>query len=186
MTLLLAIALADCGDVESSIAALEAEPSKQNYDCLAHNQESAEALIGRLEEGENDRLSRALAVWRMLRLDSDIGDAESRAYSPSDRRLLVDAIHGHRGRETPAEEHALIFEQFAWYQPDPTYTDGRLSEQDQTNIDKLNSPPELPVEPTTDLPPAEAEPTESKSCGCGGGMAGGWLALFGLAALRRR
>ena len=188
MTLLLGIALAECGDIETSIANLEAAPSKENYDCLAHNEDSAERLVERLEEGENERLSRALAVWRMLRLKAEISDEESRAYSPADRRLLVDAIHGQHGRETPAPSHAAVFEQFAWYQPDPAYTDGRLTELDRSNISKLNSPPEppAPAEEALAPEPSPQAPTELESCGCGGGVTGAWLALFGLMALRRR
>lgn len=84
--------------------------------------------------------SQWLAMQRLERLDERISEAESRAYTAIHRRLLMDAIHAHRGRKTPAAEHEEVLLKQPWYTPSPDYTDQLLNAVDRENLALLTHP----------------------------------------------
>ena len=186
MIALVALALADCPAPEAAIDALMEEPSKENYDCVATQQDCGALLIEALESGDEDtRRGRALVIWRLLRLDGEIPADEARAYPPAERRLLADAIHARRGRETPSTDHDAVFQNFAWYAPDPTFTKVRLTDIDRTNLEMVNNPPDAIPEPMVELD-VVVPPPDDAGCGCATGAGSSWLAVLMLAAVRRR
>ena len=71
-----------------------------------------------------------------------------------DPDALADALHAQHGRETPSADHAMVFKNFAWYQPDPTYTDARLTDLDRANLEMVNDPPPPVVDEVIDDQPA--------------------------------
>lgn len=189
---LAAAAPPDCSDGHAAqIAELEQSGSRRAYDCLAADDQAPAALLAAAAtEAPSPRLTRALAVWRLHRLDDEIGDDEARAYGASDRRLLLDGIKAHRGRASPAPDHLVVFETLAWYAPEERYTDGRLTAVDRQNIAVLERPPVLPPAPV-EAPPVEA-PAERPEAGCGctaapasRGRLPGLLLLLGLSSRRR-
>ena len=178
------------------ITELRAEGSPFAYDCLAGREDGQSLLIAAAEEGGdfNERVTRALAVWRMNRMEGEISDDEARSYLPPDVRLLTDAIKAFRGRETAAPAHKAVLEKFDWYSPTPSFTDARLTELDRANIEKLLNPPEK-VEIFDEgllegemgvVPPAERR---ERACSCASGTSPGgslgWLALLGGLTLYR-
>ena len=178
------------------ISAVQSLGERAVYNCLIARDDAGAALMdARATAGGGlDRTTRALAVWRMPRLDTRIPDEEARAYNPGDRRLLRDAIQARRGRASPSPEHDRIFKQFDWYKPDPKYTVAKLQPIDKENMALLDRPPPEPkpvVEPAADAvakatAPAETGPTSA--CGCSAGARALGLApllVLGL-ALRRR
>lgn len=185
------------------IAELQAQASRASYECLAADESAAAALIAALgaepPPDKPERLSRALALWRLHRLDQPVPDEEARAYLAVDRRLLGDGVRAFRGRPTPSPEHELVFKQLAWYKPTPSYVDGRLTETDRQNIQKFDSPPPVPkpeapgaAEAMAEAAPAEeaAPPAGGCKLGCASartptGLVAG-LGALGLAALLAR
>jgi hypothetical protein len=166
----------DCpATIPETITVLETEASRLAYECLAKNDEAGAALITRLGDPANPqpgRVSRALALWRLHRLDAEIPAEESRAYLADERRLLSDGIRAHRGRLSPSPEHTMVFEQLPWYKPSPGYTDGRLGALDKKNIEVVNNPPKPPApEEAPSAADAMAEaptaPPPKRSSGCG-------------------
>lgn len=166
--------------------------------CMAGVEEAGPALIAAIGQGGPGaaRLTSALALWRMQRLDVRIPDAEARMFSADDRRLLRDAVQARRGRTSPSPAHAAVFSKFDWYKPVPVYTPGRLTAQDKENMATLDKPPPepKPVAPAAEAM-AEAEtqapemPKTEAACGCastGGGATLGGLALVVALAARRR
>ena len=147
--------------------------------------EAAALLIEVSAEGGEDleSVTRALAIWRLLRLDGVIGGAEARAYNPADRRLLMDGIRAHRGRRTPAEAHARILEQFPWYDPIDTYTENRLRDLDRNNIKTLETPPPPPPPEAEDLVDSKAAERRGSRCFSGCTTAPGQGGLWGLLGL---
>ena len=186
MMWLVGVALANCPAPEAAIDALREAPSKENYDCVATQQDSGALLIEALAEGEDARLARALAIWRMLRLNGEIPPDEARSYPPAERRLLADALHAKHGRETPSADHAVVFENFAWYQPDPTYTDARLTDLDRANLEMVNDPPPPVVDEVIDDEIIVPEEPVDEDCGCTTAPSPAWAGLLGLLALARR
>lgn len=142
------------------------------YMCLAELDAAGPVLLARVEEAPDPAasLTRALAVHWMQRLDQAFPHEVARALPAVDRRLLSDAIRARLGRASPAPEHAAVFEQFDWYQPDPRYTDRRLSEQDRDNLAVLSKPPPPPVveEASAAEVIAEAAATPATERGCQG------------------
>lgn len=188
-----------CGEVPALIEKIRLAEDKDAWICLAKRDEAGAALLAALAEGGQgaDRLTRGLALWRMNRLDERIPDDEARALSPSDRRLVRDAVQARRGRASPAPDHAAIFAWFAWYRPDSHYTASRLTALDQQNMALLDKPPPKPPpkppaadamkDGVTELPPAQPE---VGICSCASGSAaatglGGLLVVI-LGAIRRR
>ena len=188
LLLLVTVALACPDDLADNFAPLRSAGDESAYNCLAQDDRSLGLLLeaSRLDSGPEDhpeRITRAMAVWRMNRLDLEIGAEEARAYNPSDVRLLTDAIKAFRGRRSPSTEHETILERFDWYSPTPQFTDARLTETDAENIAILLEPPE----PTPEVLPPENEAessrqNRSKACSCASGNSGShWLlGLFGL------
>ncbi|MCK6522412.1 hypothetical protein L6R49_13350 [Myxococcota bacterium] len=189
--------------VAETITTLEAEATRAAYECLAKNDEAGAALIARLADPavtQPGRVSRALAVWRLHRLDAEIPAEESRAYLPDERRLVGDGVRAFRGRPSPSPDHTMVFEQLPWYKPNPNYTDGRLSDLDKKNIQILDNPPALaapegPPSAADAMAEAPTAPPPRQSSGCGScatnegdlaaGLAGLGLSL-GLLLRRRR
>lgn len=166
----------DCpASIPETITRLEAEASRLAYECLAKNDEAGAALITRLADPavtQPGRVSRALAIWRLHRLDGEIPAEESRAYLADERRLIADGVRAHRGRPSPSPDHVMVFEQLPWYKPNPGYTDGRLGELDKKNIEIVNNPPAPPspedAASAADAmaeAPAAAPPKRSSGCG---------------------
>ncbi len=178
----------DCSDGrEAWLTELVSRGSRRAYTCLAGDGTASEVLIARAAEAEESaRLTRALAVWRLQRLDHEIPDPEARAYGPADRRLLQDGVKAHRGRRSPAPDHLEVLEGQSWYQPDDRYTDARLTPVDRHNLAVLTDPP-APPPPRVEAPPPP--PTATSRCGCASTAGtGGWLwgvLALGLSGRRR-
>lgn len=181
------------------LATLDQGADRDAYLCLAYADEAHAPLLAAaradgLDPDVANRRTRALAVHLMQRLERALTADEVRALNAADRRLLRDAVYARRGRATPSQAHAQVFQQFDWYQPDPRYTNARLTALDRDNIALLDSPPPAPEEPAAPTAAdavAEAQqagPVVPKGmCGCatggGGGLAAALVALWGL---RRR
>lgn len=185
--------VAPCPSVEESLDSLEEAGLRHTYDCLAENDEALAPLLVRIEaKPDQKRLTRALAVWRMQRLDQVMTDEESRSYNAADRRLLNDAVKANKGRKSAVPEHLAVFEKMSWYAPSDTYTDGRLDDTDRRNLALLREPAPLPdPEPEPVAPADPMELVEKKSgCGCastpGTGSAFALVGLLGLLGFRRR
>ncbi len=184
------------------LATLQQGPDLDAYLCLAHTDDAHAPLLAAAttpgdDENIANRLTRALAVHLILRLDRPLTGEELRPLNAADRRLLRDAVYARKGRRTPSPDHALVFERFDWYQPDDRYTNGRLDDTDRANLALIDSPPEEPAEeeaqPTAAEAVAQAQPADAVPqgmCGCAtGSAAAGWpaaLVLLGLVGLRRR
>ncbi|MFT5587015.1 MAG: MYXO-CTERM domain-containing protein [Cognaticolwellia sp.] len=182
-----------CPTLSESLDALETAGLKHAYDCVAESDQALPDLLERIAaQPERETLTRALAVWRMHRLDEGITDEESRAYNGGDRRLLTDAIKARKGRKSVVQANEAIFTQMGWYDPASSYTDGRLDDMDRGNIDLLRTPAALPEpEEAPDLGLVVAEKVhDTNACGCssqpGAGSLWGLVGLVGLLALRRR
>jgi hypothetical protein len=185
-------------DLEEHITALSSSQRRSAYGCLAELDEAGPVLLERVTQSPapSSALTRALAVHWMQRLDQPFPHEVARAIPASDRRLLSDAVRARRGRASPAPEHAEVFEQFAWYAPNPRYTDGRLTTLDRENIAVLSSPPEPPKPPEEEpaaaaIASAAATPATERGCQSGCATAPGWsLSLLPLCAvlavIRRR
>ncbi len=189
MIWLLGSALAqDCPPAAEAIHELRREATPGSYDCTVELGPAAliDAAAEPLQNPE--RITRALAVYRLRHLDEAISPEEAWTYRPGDLRLLVDGVHAHRGRKSPSDAHVFVFDQMDWYSPNPQYTDGLLTDLDRANIEMLKNPPL----PTADPTAAEAmasgadAPARSESpCACTTASLGPW-ALAGLILLRRR
>lgn len=182
----------ECGTPAESVAELRASGSPMSYDCLTTDDAALDLLLAESElegaQGEN-RITRAITIYRMLRLDQEMGDAEARALNPADRRLLRDAVHAHRGRPVVNDDHRMVIEKMDWYKPDPMFINARLTDVDRVNIDKIDNPPEPPAPPVEPIVEVETEDTgrRERKCGCAtGAPAAGWMGLLALAALVRR
>jgi hypothetical protein len=181
------------------IEEVQTSGSELAYLCLADRDDAGKALLDALAAMKSDavgdeRVSRALAVHLLHRLNRPITGAEARALSPADRRFLADGVYARRGRRSPALEHERVFEKFPWYQPDAGYTNARLTPEDRANIEILDDPPKRPLAARSPsagdaIANGEETPTEAPSpCACGSlGAASALPALLGgLLALRRR
>ena len=189
-----------------AIETLREGGDKGAYDCLMHSDGADLLLLAALAplppfdpevaDGPRNRITRALALYGITRMDVALSADLVRAVNPADRRLMRDAVHARRGRKSPSAAHEAVFIQFSWYSPDPKYTNGRLSAIDKANVAMIDSPPPPPepvVESAADAM-AEATPASpGKSwCGCsagGGAPLGGGMLLVGLTVLglaRRR
>lgn len=194
------------GDPDAWITRLRAEADRQTYLCLAMTEAAHDPLLAAAQAalreegddpGEQNRLTRALAVHLLQRLDRALTGDEVRALNAADRRLLSDGVRARRGRRTPSPEHERVFSQFSWYQPVDGFNNGLLTDQDRANITLLDDPPPVPVASEEAAPAAQAvaQATEQGAqvprgvCGCATGAGGGWAWLVGLVAvvgLRRR
>lgn len=187
--------------VPAYLEAVASGGKEEAYLCLAALDEAGAVLVTDLEtreEAQRPRVSRALAVHLLHRLDAPLPVEAVRAMGAADRRLLRDGIYANRGRKTPSEDHAKVFEQFDWYQPKRSFNNGKLTELDRQNIALLDKPPEPEVaEEPEEATAAEAiaETQEGAAgqggvqtwCGCQAAAApaaAGWL--LGLLALVRR
>ncbi|MSQ01671.1 MAG: YARHG domain-containing protein [Myxococcales bacterium] len=113
---------------------------REAYDCLMSQDEAGSQLVVALLEYPGDpRLSRALAMWMLPRADEPFDPVHVAKLSADDKRLLVDGIRARRGRKSPVPRHEAVFRQFDWYQPVPTFTDGRLRPGDKAQIELLNA-----------------------------------------------
>jgi hypothetical protein len=188
---LVASASASC-DAAAAVEQIRASPSKDLYMCLVEEESAGEELAAAIDAGGagQERLTRALALWLLQRTDREMEPAMVRRLSPADRRLVSDGIHARRGRRTPVAEHAAVFQQFSWYEPDAGYTDVRLRDVDRKNIATLDKPPAAPVDAPVQVADTPADPTApataskglvSELCGCDAG-AGEWTGLVGLGA----
>ncbi|MCY1017134.1 YARHG domain-containing protein [Pyxidicoccus sp. MSG2] len=59
--------------------------------------------------------------------------------SPAQLRLLRNAVYARRGRVFQARDLQDFFSQEPWYQPDPAYTDARLTPEDQQHLDLIQA-----------------------------------------------
>lgn len=59
--------------------------------------------------------------------------------SPAQLRLLRNAVYARRGRVFQAKDLQDFFSQEPWYQPDPAYTDARLTPEDQQHLDLIQA-----------------------------------------------
>ena len=138
---------------------------------------------------ERSAITRALAIHLLHRTGRAFTGAEVWALAPADRRLLRDGIRARRGRASPALNHAQVFSQFSWYEPDEDYTDRRLTDLDRANSSVLDRPPppETATESEPEKPPVVNEPeASSTSCGCATNPAWLFMGLVGTTAMSRR
>lgn len=169
------------------------------YLCLATRDDAGAALLQAIDALPADavgdeRLQRALAVHLLPRLDRALTVPEVRALGAADRRLLADGVYARRGRRSPSPEHELVFGQFDWYSPTPSFNNGSLQPVDRENIKALDDPPRPPKPPkeggAADAIAADGTaggaPTPC-SCTTGGAAGLAWLGpLLLLLGLRRR
>ena len=83
-------------------------------------------------------------------LDGLLQVADLRQLSGRDLRILRNTIYARRGRpfkSTVLQEH---FKRLDWYRPDPSYTDARLTPNDQRNVTLIKSVEEELGGPITD------------------------------------
>ena len=203
----LSIALAQAptcdGDPDAWITRLRVEADRDTYLCLATTDAAHDPLLAAAaagaegaDEGEQNRLTRALAVHLLLRLDRALSADEVRALNAADRRLLSDGVRARRGRRTPSPEHEKVFAQFDWYQPSEDYNAALLTELDRANIAMLDNPPAAPVAAVPAgpalTPDAAGAEVPRGICGCGSvgpggsGLWGAGMAVVGLLRRRRR
>ena len=195
--MLLALALAHAApcDVPAAIAALPDGGRRDDYECVMEAEEGRDQLVAALIQapvGKTERLTRALALWLLRRTDRPMDPALVERLSPADRRFLADGIHARRGRASPAVDHARIFEQFSWYEPDPTYTDARLRPSDRENLDvvdpsvRLVPAPVAPPDADAEVPAGVGDAVTAETpnlCGCAGVGGAGAAPMGVLAAL---
>ncbi|MCB9780856.1 MAG: YARHG domain-containing protein [Alphaproteobacteria bacterium] len=192
------------GSPDAWLTSLRAGPDLDLYLCLAASDDARLLLLPAAQEaladdamdaGERNRVTRALAVHLLQRLDRPLTREEVLALGPGDQRLLRDGVHARRGRRTPSPEHARVFERFDWYQPRDDYSNGLLDAVDRQNLDLLDAPqppPEPEAAPAADaVGQGEAPAVPRGMCGCASGSvpagpAAGGLLLLGLALLGRR
>jgi len=187
--------------LDAYMSAVATGGKRDAYMCLAVLDDAQASLIARLEdpalvEGARSRISRALAIHLLQRLDTTIAVEAVRVLEASERNLVRDGIHAHRGRQSASEEHHTVFEQFDWYRPDENFSNRLLQDVDMANIAMLDNPPPEPVEeppPTAADAIAETQaqtgPEVPTWCGCQaplGAVGGLWLAGLGLVGWRRR
>lgn len=175
-------------DAEPAVPS-EAGPSDAGGDPSPLTPEDAARLAGELGRpaAVHVRTTRCLGLWLLERGDTAWDPSLVRRLSADDRRLLADGVYARRGRRSPSPDHDQIFRQFTWYQPDPRYTDNRLTDIDRANLSLADRPPAAP-------PPAaapEVQPAAAEPPGCGGcrtAPASGWggLGLAGLLLRRRK
>lgn len=201
-----AAAAAPCAtSATEAVARLHTAGDKDAYDCVMNSEGADLLLLAALtplppydpeaSDSARNRLTRALALYGIARMDQPLSADLVRAVNPADRRLMRDAVHARKGRKSPSAAHEAVFVQFGWYTPDPKYTDGRLTPVDKANvalIDKPPPPPEPVVESAAEAMAAAEPASPSKSwCGCSAASASplpGGLLLLGLTVvgLRRR
>ena len=199
----------DCdGDVDDLLAEVQARGAEPAYLCLAARDDAGPVLLAAAQaigpETEHPaRVSRALALHLMQRLDRPLTDDEARALPAVDRRLLRDAVQARRGRPSPVPEHEALFRKFSWYRPDSSWSKSSLTGLDRQNMALLDAPPKAPKAPKgegdgdeaaiaalADAP--QATPAGAGACGgCASGPGapvGAGLSLLGalLARARRR
>ncbi|NOY27966.1 MAG: YARHG domain-containing protein [Oligoflexia bacterium] len=181
--------------------------NRDAYLCLAGSDEAAAMLLqaasatdpaaAGADANVAHRLTRALALHIILRLDRPVSAQQSRALNSADRRLVSDAIRARRGRRTPSADHAAVFEQFEWYQPDDHYNNGQLTKLDRANIAMIDHPPTPPTpQKTASAADGVAQGARSGqlprgACGCMAGpgmstLSRGLLGLLVCLALVRR
>jgi hypothetical protein len=59
--------------------------------------------------------------------------------SPAQLRLLRNAVYARHGRVFQAKDLQDFFTQESWYQPDPAYTDARLTPEDKQHLDLISA-----------------------------------------------
>ncbi len=170
-------------------------PDLTAYMCLGYLDAAHDPLLAAATEAPADdtvanRLSRALAVHLMLRLDRALTPEESRPLNGADRRLLRDAVYARRGRRTPSEAHAEVFARFDWYRPDDQFNNRRLTDLDRANLAMIDSPPAPPPESEATAAAAVARTQDKPAvpqgmCGCAATPTRGasWAGLLGLLAV---
>jgi hypothetical protein len=206
----ISMALADpaCLPVDHAgwIQAVQKSGREDAYLCLADDDKASASLLGAIaavEEpgsGQQRRLQRALALHVMQHLDEPASLEALRAVNASDRRLLRDAVHARRGRTSPVAEHAAVFEKFAWYRPDPRFTNRSLTQLDTANLTIIDRPPRAESSTSAlNAPAIAAMPRDAGAapqpanttggCACTtthAPLASGWLALSLAGLLVRR
>lgn len=139
LLLLVGLAAAEC-DVESAVGDVREHGKKEAYDCLIGSEAGADAALAALADNPADtRVSRALALWMLQRADTPFLPAHVAALNADDKRLLADGVRARRGRKSPVPQHETVFQQFDWYQPVATFTDGRLRPGDKEQIAILSA-----------------------------------------------
>ena len=203
----LATAAPSCepADHPAWIEAVRTRGDETSYLCLAADNDSHAPLLAAVEASPDPtaaghrRIQRALAIHVMQRLDRPVSVDAIRAVNAADRRLLRDAVHARRGRQSPVPEHASVFEKFDWYQPNRRFTNRSLTPLDRDNLQIIDKPPRPEPTRTTDAPALDAVPAPAgdtprpadtgSTCGCaaGSGPTGlVWLGSLCMVVFRRR
>lgn len=217
MIALVLAAWADTCDPAAALAVLRGEPGdlKTAYLCLAGDDLGDDLVVAALDatpaaaaptadaplptgsdaDMSRARYSRALALWLLQHAEAQWDPALVRRLPAADRRLLADGVRARRGRASAAPEHEKVFQNFSWYKPDPTYTDGRLGAIDRANIAMADKPPPAPpplppVKAAADGPAGGPPPAPAATGGCGCAASptpvGPGLLLLGLLLSRAR
>lgn len=161
---------ADC-DVAAAVDTLKASGKRDAYDCVRQADDAKTPLLDAIiADPSNVRITRAMALWLLQRADTAWDPTIVTRLPADDRRLLADGVRAHRGRRTPAPDHARVFEQLDWYHPVDAYNDAKLTPTDRANIALADKPPPLPTAPAAEPVAAAAPP--ARGCGCGGDAPG--------------
>ena len=158
---------------DARVSELLEEGTRDRYVCVVDAEDAERQLVSFMGEGWEDSapvLRRALVFVLLNTLQRPWNPQHVLRLSPADRRLLADGVKARRGRKSPAADHDAIFQQWPWYQPVPSYTDGRLSQIDRINIGMADNPKEF-------IPTKSLTTPTSSGCGCGTVTPMGWMGL---------
>lgn len=149
---------AECdGPTAAYVDAILDQAPRSAYTCVARADDGAAELLARPAGDKAVRVSRALAMWRLGRLDGRIEAEELAVYNDMDRALLAEGIEAHRGKPVRNGLYVNVYQELGWYRPDPRYTPELLTERDRENLALLGRA----VAGKT-----AADPSAS-ACGCG-------------------
>lgn len=185
----------DCDEPVDSYFDGVAQGDEASYLCVIATDTAVEPLVQRIHLGDEsgNRYTRALALHLAFRAEMPWEPALIRLLTPSDRRLLADAVKAKRGRRSPSAAHDEIFKKQPWYKVEEHYTDNLLTEVERANIEMANNPPPPDVlahEKPGDAPmadPATSVAPEVSLCGCASNSGASWVVLPLLfVGLRRR
>jgi len=204
----LALAAPTCTPADHAgwIESVRTKGEEDAYLCLAADDTAQDALLEAISAsddtttGSHRRMQRALAIHVMQRLESPANIDALRAINASDRRLLRDAVHARRGRQSPVPDHHTVFSKFDWYQPDKRFTNRSLTPTDHENLAVIDKPPRAEPAPAPADAPAMAavpeapgngpQPAATRStCGCAATTTGAgvvWLGGLLVVGARRR
>lgn len=195
---LISVAEPECSEpVNTYLEQVGEQPDLKSYMCLIQEDLSVQVILDALPTANSvqaPRFRRALTLALLHRADKAWEPNWVSVLSPTDRRVLADGVKARKGRKSPSAEHHAIFQQFAWYQPRPLFTENQLTPLDRRQIKLADDPKKFmeipePADETRNTTDRRAVP-QRDTCGCGSvGSVGGafpWAwAILGVMGLRR-